>query len=68
MNNLDDKEAFRQAVQAAVAAGHMIHLRKTFEVAESTVKRWITGVACPLPRIRQLIQDECNRLQASKNE
>lgn len=28
---------------------------KKFEVSESTVRRWKSGVACPLPRVRELV-------------
>jgi len=53
---------FQSIVKIAVEAGHKLHLATTFEVATSTVDRWISGIARPHPRLQQMIIDECRKI------
>jgi hypothetical protein len=48
------KDRFRKAILLATRKNPWLirRLAIEFEVAESTVKRWTTGMAVPLPRVR----------------
>lgn len=54
--------SFQMIVKDAVENGHKEYLTSIFEVATSTVDRWISGTGCPQPRIQQLIINECSKL------
>lgn len=53
---------FQRKVQGLVAEGYNRELAAKFEVATSTVARWASGVAVPLPRMKHLILNEIRRL------
>jgi len=48
-------EQFIKIVAAAVAIIDQRELAAEFEIAESTISRWVNGVARPHPQVQQLI-------------
>lgn len=54
-NEETEKEEFRKTVAEAAEKIGFMAIASQFEVAISTVKRWINGTANPLPRIRKEI-------------
>lgn len=46
---------FKELVKKAIDQGLTRDLAEEFEVAESTVKRWASGVANPHPIMKKLI-------------
>ena len=56
------REHFRKRVSVLVAEGFGREIALEFGVAVSTVDRWVSGVACPLPRLRKTVIDFCRKL------
>ena len=56
------REHFRKRVMVLVAEGFKREIAVEFGVADSTVDRWVSGIACPLPRMRKVVIDFCRKL------
>lgn len=53
MDALIFKEIIKEAIENSLISDK--ELSEEFEVHSSTIKRWVSGIAVPLPRFRKLI-------------
>ena len=53
----DTPEYFSGAVKIALDEYHLpvLEMAKEFQVADSTIERWASGIAVPHPKLRQII-------------
>ncbi len=51
------QQEFAALIQRAIDAGKITQIANEYEVAESTVKRWASGIANPHPRLKKMIAD-----------